>query len=199
MLGRFVSPSPADPDRIWSDLLSDASLTAALRSVWHYRFDRGELPQEALAPDGLQTRPRWDQEIRTGRFPQQSVVLTTSRTIRTRYLGEPQLSPGRLAQFQLLLREARAAGVTVTAFVPPVHPALMRDAAGTAFQSLTDSLVQVLRRAESAGMLRYVETRSLSDFAGDSTLYYDAIHMTAGNADRLLAALYRSPRRCAVQ
>jgi len=199
MLGRFVSLSPADPDRIWSDLFSDASLTAALRSVWHYRFDRGALPQEALDPDGLQTRPRWDQEIRTGRFPQHSVVLTTSRAIRTRYLGEPHLSPGRLAQFQLLLREARAAGVRVTAFVPPVHPVLLRDAAGTAFQSLTDSLVRVLLRAERDGMLRYVETRSLSDFAGDSTLYYDAIHMTAGNADRLLAALYQSPRRCAVQ
>ena len=198
-LGPFVSQPPADPDRLWSDLLSEASVTAAVRSAWHYGFDRQALPQEKLGPDGLQMRPRWDHEISAGRFPQQSVVLSTSRAIRARYLGEPQLAPGRLAHLQLLLREARAAGVTVTVFVPPVHPALARDAAGTSFQRLTEDLVRVLRAAEAEGMLQYVETRSLSDFAGDSTLYYDAIHMTAANADRLLAAVYRGRGRCAVQ
>jgi hypothetical protein len=49
------------------------------------------------------------------------------------------------------------------------------------------------------GLLHYVETRSLADFAGDSTFYYDAIHMTSGNADKLLAAVYPSPGRCALQ
>lgn len=199
MLSPFVSQAPADPDQLWSDLLSEASVMAAVRSAWHYSFDRQALPQEKLDPDGLQMRPRWDHEISAGQFPQQSVVLNTSRAIRARYLGDPQFAPARLAQLQLLLREARAAGVTVTAFVPPVHPALARDAAGTSFQRLTEGLVQLLRSAEADGMLQYVETRSLADFAGDSTLYYDAIHMTAGNADRLLAAVYRGRGRCAVQ
>lgn len=199
VLGRFTAHAPVDPNRMWSDMLSQASLTAALRSAWHYGFDREALPQEALGPDGLQVRPLWDDAIRSGRFPQQSVVLSTSRAIRSRYVQETRLSAGRLALLHQLLREARNAGVRVTAFVPPVHPALIRDAAGTSFQRLTEDLVRVLRAAQSDGLLQYVETRSLSDFAGDSTLYYDAIHMTAGNADRLLAALYRTPGHCAVQ
>lgn len=199
VLRRFVSRDPADPDRMWSDLFSQASLAAAIRSAWHYGFDREALPQEALGPDGLQVRPLWDDAIRSGRFPQQSVVLSTSRAVRARYLGGTQLSAGRLNQLHQLLREARDAGVLVTAFVPPVHPALTRDAEGTSLDRLTEDLVRVLRSAESDGLVQYVETRSLADFAGDSTLYYDAIHMTAGNADRLLATVYRSPGRCAVQ
>lgn len=199
VLGRFVSHAASDPDRMWSDLLSQSSLTAAIRSAWHYGFDRKALPQEALDADGLQVRPLWDEAIRSGRFPQQSLVLNTSRAVRARYLEETRLSAGRLAQLHRLLQEARNAGVLVTAFVPPVHPALTRDAAGTSFERLTEDLVRVLRSAQSEGLLQYVETRALTDFAGDSTLYYDAIHMTARNADRLLAAVYRSSARCAVQ
>jgi hypothetical protein len=167
--------------------------------VWHYGFDRDALPQEALHPDGLQVRPLWDEQIRAGRFPQQSIVLNTSRAIRARYLPSTHLSPERIAQLHQLLREALDAGVLVTAFVPPVHPALTRAAAGTPWQHVTEELVRVLRSAQKEGMLQYVETRSLRKFAGDSTLYYDAIHMTAGNADRLLALVYRTQARCAVQ
>lgn len=198
-LAPFVPQGPTDPDRLWSDLLSESSLTAAFRSVWHYGFDREALPQEALGPDGLQVRPLWDEQIRAGRFAQHSVVLNTSRAIRARYVVSTQLSPHRLAQLHQLLREALNAGVLVTAFVPPVHPALTRDAAGTSFKRLTEELVRVLRTAQKDGLLQYVETRSLRDFAGDSTFYYDAIHMTAGNADRLLASVYRTRDRCAVQ
>ena len=64
----------------------------------------------------------------------------------------------------------------VIAFVPPVHPVLSRDAAGTSFERLTEDMVAVLRAAEQAGLLHYVETRSLADFAGDSTLY--ATHLS---------------------
>jgi len=198
-LAPFVTRTPTDPDRIWSDLLSAASLSAALRSVWHYGFDRQALPLDALAPDGLQARPLWDDQIRSGRFRPHTEVLASSRAIRGRYTGDLRLSSGRVTQLYQLLREARDAGVRVTAFVPPVHPALTRDAAGTSFERLTDDLVAALRSAERVGLLHYVETRSLADFAGDSTLYYDAIHMTSANADRLLAAVYPSPGRCAIQ
>lgn len=198
-LAPFVSHVPSDPDQMWSDHWSQASAAAALRSLWHHAFDRNVLPQEALGQDGLQVRPFWDHQIQNGRFPQQSVILTSSRAIRSRYLGTARLSPGRLAQLDQLLKEALAAGVRVTAFVPPVHPALIRDAAGTSLKPLTDDLVRVLRSAKRRGLLHYVETRSLRSFSGDSTLYYDAIHMTAGNADRLLEAVYPTQVRCAVQ
>jgi len=198
-LGPFVPEVGSDPELLWSDLWSQASALAAVRSVWHYGFDRQKLPQEELAPDGFQTRPLWDDEIRNGRFPQHSAVLASSHAVRSRYLGGNHLSPGRLAQLHELLEEARAAGVQVRAFVPPVHPALSRDAAGTALPGLTAELVGYLRSAEREGLIHYVETRSLSDFHGDSTLYYDAIHMTPDNADRLLTAVYNGRGRCAVQ
>jgi hypothetical protein len=198
-LASFVSPTATDLDQIWSDLLSAGSLSAALRSVWHHGFDRHALPLERLEPDGLQARPLWDDQIRGGRFHRYTEVLASSRAIRGRYTRDVRLSSSRVAQLRQLLTETRKAGVRVTAFVPPVHPALSRDAVGTSFDRLTEDMVAVLRAAERAGLLHYVETRSLADFAGDSTLYYDAIHMTSGNADKLLAAVYPSTGRCAVQ
>jgi hypothetical protein len=198
-LAPFVPHSLPEPDRLWADLFSTESFSAALRSAWHYGFDRETLPQEALGPDGVQARPFWDDQIRSGRFRQHTEVLASSRAIRRRYSGDHRLSRSRVAQLHQLLRDARDAGVRVTAFVPPVHPVLARDAAGTSLHRLTGDMVAVLRAAERTGLLHYVETRSLADFAGDSTLYYDAIHMTSANADRLLTAIYRSSARCAVQ
>jgi hypothetical protein len=125
--------------------------------------------------------------------------MQSSHDVRARYAAAVHLSPGALQQLQLLLREAQAAGVRVTVFVPPVHPALTRVAESTSLASLTAELVAVLREAQRQQLLRYVETRSLGDFAGDSTQFYDAIHMTRGNADRLLNAVYQGKRRCAVQ
>ena len=198
-LGPFVSQVSSDPEQLWADLWSQASALAAMRSVWHYGFDRERLPQEELEADGFQTRPLLDDEIRHGRFSQHSVVLASSHAVRSRYVAGAHLSPGRVALLHQLLQEARAAGVQVRAFVPPVHPALARDAAGTTLPGVTSELVAYLRSAEKQGLVHYVETRSLSDFQGDSTLYYDAIHMTPGNADRLLTAVYNGRGRCAVQ
>ena len=183
----------------WADLLGEQAVTAAFRSVGHFAFHPDALPQEALAADGFQTHPRWDAELRLGVFPQQTRVAVSSRDVRSRYAGGISLSSSRLRELDRLLGEAKDARVRVTVFVPPVHPLLLHEAMGTALPSLTAQLVGVLRGAERKGLVRYAETRSLADFAGDPALYYDAIHMTAANADRLLAALYRKPTGCALQ
>ncbi|MGH7509166.1 MAG: hypothetical protein ACREMZ_06820 [Gemmatimonadales bacterium] len=199
VLAPFFSQPVPDGDLLWSDLWSAASVRLALRSMWHFGFNREDLPQEAVRPDGFQVYPLWDEEIHHGRFQQQLRVSSSSRAIRSRYLAQARISPTGLAQLDLLFREAGSAGVRVTTFVPPVHPALLRDAATTPLPALTNELVSFLRASERSGLVRYVETRSLDDFGGDSTLYYDAIHMRSGNADQLLARLYRSQVRCAVQ
>jgi hypothetical protein len=198
-LAPFALRTSQDPERLWTDLWSEASARAALRSAWHYGFDRETLPEEVLTADGFQLHPLWDYEIRRQRYPQEVRVMQSSHDVRARYAAFEHLSPGAVAQLQQLLREARDAGVRVTVFVPPVHPELTREAEGTSLPSLTAELVTVLREAQRQKLLRYVETRSLGDFAGDSTQFYDAIHMTRGNADRLLKAVYQGERRCAVQ
>jgi hypothetical protein len=198
-LAPFASFTSLGTGWSWADLLGAQAVDAAFRSVEHFALDPDALPQEVLAPDGFQTHPRWDAELRLGVFPQQTRVAISSRDVRSRYVGQVQLSSSRLRELDRLLREANEAGVRVTVFVPPVHPVLLHETMGTALPSLTTQLVGILRAAEQKGLARYAETRSLADFAGDPALYYDAIHMTAGNADRLLATLYRKPTGCALQ
>ncbi len=183
-----------------ADLLSQESVGAALRSLRHRLLEPRGLPQEALRDDGLQSYPVWDDEIRRGVFPEEERVLGSVPGVLGRYTSFPRLSLRKVGYLQTLVKEAHADGVEVIAFIPPVHPALERAAEGsTVLQQRSAEAARLLRRLESEGMLRYLETRSLENFGGDSTLYYDAIHLMPTNADRLLATLLGHPSGCALQ
>jgi hypothetical protein len=180
-----------------ADLLSSESVAAAFRSLGRRYWPRAELPQEAIAPDGWQTHPRWDAEIASHDVDQRERVRQSIAGVSGRYHSGLRLSPSRIALLERFLREARMSGVKVTAFIPPVHPDLERGASGT-LSSLTSEMVGVLLEAERRGLLRYAPT---AGHAVDPMLYYDAIHMMADNGDRLLRRLYCDGRGrdCAVQ
>ncbi|HEX6106745.1 MAG TPA: hypothetical protein VFZ26_14250 [Gemmatimonadales bacterium] len=181
-----------------ADFLAWETVAAAFRSLRRHAFPGGELPQEAIGRDGWQTHPRWDAELAGGDFAQPARVRESVAAVSTRYRGGLRLTASRLALLDTLLHEARAAGVMVTAFIPPVHPELERSA-GT-LPGLTAEMVAVLERAERRGLLRYVRTSRAAGYSTDPGLYYDAVHMMARNGDRLLAWLYRGGEAaCALQ
>ena len=189
------------PATALADLLAWENVAAAVRSLRRQYLPGSELPQEAIAPDGWQTHPKWDAELAARDFPQRKRVGESVAAVSMRYRRELRLSPSRLSLLERLLGEARESGVKVTAFIPPVHPDLERSLAAGSLPSLTAEMVDVLRNAERRGLLRYVHTSGLPGYSTDPRLYYDAVHMMAGNGDRLLARLYRGGRAgdCAVQ
>jgi hypothetical protein len=183
-----------------ADLLSSESVLAAVHSLRHLTLERGALPQEMLGPDGAQSYPVWDDEIRRGAFPQQDRVLGSIPGVLGRYTSFQALSTRKVSYLRTLVETARDDSVEVVGYIPPVHPALARAALGSgvlqARQADTERLLQELAGER---LLRYVPVSTLASFGGDSTLFYDAIHMMPENSARLLAALYGRPGGCALQ
>ena len=203
ILGTYAperAASAASPSRGAADLLSLESVAASFRSLRRLFLPSAELPQEAIARDGWQVHPRWDAEIAAGEFAQPERVSESVVAVSRRYRDDLQLSPSRLRLLEQMLLEAREAGVKVTAFIPPVHPGLEHDESARALPRLTTAMEDVLRDAERRGLLRFVPTSEADGYVNDPALYYDAVHMMAGNGDRLLGRVYGAERgaACAV-
>lgn len=200
MLGRhapvaLATASVSTPSA--GDYLTLESVGASFRSLRRALAPARELPQEALASDGWQTHPRWDAELAAGTFAHAERIASSVASVSARYRSGLELSPARLALLDTLLREARAGGLRVTAFIPPVHPDLTASRAATSLGAMTVAMDSVLRDVERRGLVRYVPMERL---ATDPALYYDAVHMMAANGDAVLGAIYGAQgTRCALQ
>ena len=192
-LRRFITDSTLEPVP-WSlgaDLLGWQSLSIAVRSIG--QVVSGKRAMTMYRDDGFPAGLRTVPQVHSPRV-QESVP-----SLIKRYASFPQLEPTRVAYLRTFLDEAKVAGIDVIAFIPPVHPSLSRAAEGTTLPDRTAETVALLREFEAAGFLRYVETRDLAAFGGDSTLFTDAIHMDGENATRLLTYLVGHEGACAVQ
>jgi hypothetical protein len=178
-----------------SDLLGWQAVSAAARSLASHAQSRSA-PEIRLDPDGLQRYPLAEAELRSGTFPTAERVTGSIPGILSRYESFPGLDTDRVSTLRQFVSEAKQAGLPVTAFIPPIHPALARAASRTAWTPRTAETVALLRALERDGGLRYVETRSLPV---DSTQFIDAIHFLGPVADRIAEALTAAPGGCALQ
>ncbi len=200
MLGRhapvpLATASVSNPSA--ADYLTLESVAAAFRSLRRALIPSPELPQEALASDGWQTHPRWDAELAAGTFPHRERIASSVASVGARYRRDLALSPARLALLERFLQEARDGALRVTAFIPPVHPALTASPAAPSLGPMTAAMDSVLRDAERRGLVHYVAPERL---ATDPALYYDAVHMMAANGDAVLGAVYGAREAgCALQ
>jgi hypothetical protein len=200
VLGPFA-PGGAARSRmtLGADLLGWQAVSAAFRSVARRVGVRESLPEFSLESDGLQRYPRAEAALRLGSFPQQARVVGSIAGILGRYESFTALQPDRVGYLRRFAEEAKAAGVSLVAFIPPVHPAFVRAASGTAWRARTEETVQLLRSLERDGLLRYVEIRSLLAASADTSQFVDAIHFLAPVAATVAQALTGSPGRCALQ
>lgn len=178
-----------------ADLLGWQAVSAALRSLGSLG-PRRPVSEVVLEPDGLQRYLKAEAELRTGTFPTAERVIGSIPGVLTRYEAFPALDSIRVSMLRQFVVEAKAAGLSVTAFIPPVHPALSRAAINTAWAPRTEETVALLRTLAQDGGIRYVETRALTV---DSMQFVDAVHFLAPVADRVAEALTGTPGGCALQ
>ncbi len=200
VLGPFAGASA--PDAITSlgaDLLGWQSVSAAIRSVWSHVAHPDSVPATALEPDGRQRYPRIEAALQAGTFGSAEQVANSIPGILRRYESFDQLNPDRVRVLQEFVREARQAGISVIAFIPPVHPAFERAARATAWRARTEETVLLLRHLEGEGWLRYFDSHAVPGLAADSAAFVDAIHFLAPVADRLIESLFNRPGGCALQ
>lgn len=182
-----------------ADLFGWQAVSAALRSIGSRLVSGEQLPEFALDPDGLQHYPRAEAALRQGAPPDETRLLGSIPGILGRYESFPGLDPDRVAALRQFAKEARRAGIELVAFIPPVHPAFERAAAGTAWRPRTEETVALLRALEQERLLLYVEARDLIATSPDTAQFVDALHFLAPVAATLAQALTGSPVRCALQ
>ncbi len=194
-LGPFAPGAGAGPPPV-ADLLGWQAVSAAVRSAVA-GGEAGGAPETVLDPDGLQRYPRAEAEVRAGTFEPGARISGSIAGILGRYESFPALDSTLVRHLRDFLVAARRSTIVVTAFIPPVHPALARRAEQTAWRPRTEETVALLRGFERERLLRYVETRTLPV---DTTRFVDAIHFLAPVAASVTAAVTgRSDPPCALQ
>ncbi len=181
---------------VLADLYGWQAVEAAVHSLLFRPAPAPGLPTLVLQPDGRQDYPRAERGIADGTFDEPRTVLQSIPGILTRYQAFPALDPERTAYLRQFVREAADAGIRVTAFIPPVHPAFVRAASLTPWRERSAETVALLQSFESPGQFRYVETRLLPV---DSLRFVDAIHFLSGPSALVAETLLDAPGRCAVQ
>ncbi len=200
VLGPFAGTSAPDPiTSLGADLLGWQNVSAAVRSVWSRVAHADSVPSTVIEPDGRQRYPRIEAALQGGTFGSAEQVAGSIPGILRRYESFDQLNPDRIGVLQDFAREARQAGISIIAFIPPVHPAFERGARATAWRARTEETVLLLRRLEREGSLRYFDSQALPDIGADSTAFVDALHFLAPVADRLTESLFNRPGGCALQ
>jgi hypothetical protein len=187
---------PGRAARLAGDLLGWQAVGAAGRSLWRAATAPATPAETALEPDGLQRYPLADAAAALVWLPDSARIRRSIPGVLDRYVAFPGLDSGRVEMLRRFAREAGAAGIAVTAFIPPVHPSL-EAAAGSAWNARAAESVALLRGLEQEGTLRYVETRALDP--RDSGWFVDAIHFLAPAAARLAERIAGRPDGCAIQ
>ena len=180
-----------------SDLFGWQAVSAAVGSLRSLRAPVAE-PSTVLGADGMQQYRRAEAEIARGVSLAPDIAASIP-AILSRYEAFPALDSTEVATLRRFVAEAHAAGIEVTAFIPPVHPALARAASHTAWLPRTEETVSLLRQLEAEHLLRYVETRDLAALGADSTGFLDGVHFLAPVAMRVTGALVGHPDGCALQ
>jgi hypothetical protein len=190
--GRRSQPS------VWADLFGLQPVTATIRALFRLARPDTTTPAMMLEPDGRQRYPLWERQLAAGTAPVEARVEESIPGILSQYPGFTRLDSSGVATLRGLFEDAHRTGLLVTAFIPPVHPALLR-ALPENGRARSDETAALLRRFEAGGLLRYVETRELGSVGDDSTRYVDAVHFIGPAADRLAEILLNQPGGCALQ
>jgi hypothetical protein len=156
-----------------------------------------ELLQNVSLPDGLVIWPRYDEVRRTGTYDLEAKLTWSLGNFKPAYRSFGELSPARIDTFRRLLLRARADGVAVDAFIPPLHPRGYKEI--LPLGPRTGDLRRLLATLETEGLLRFVRETRLQDFGGDPEGFYDFQHMMAENGDKLLTKVYGDPAAVGVK
>lgn len=178
------------------ELLDRKVLIAGLHSI--HLFGMPPPRPYSLEPDGFLRYTLLEEQTRSGTLPFGGYLRSTISGYRGMFRTFTALDPGRVAAFRELLAAARQRGIVVDAFIPPLHPELLRGLAGTptfaARMGETEALLQSLERE---GLLHRFDFGTLESFGADPREFFDGQHMMETNASRLLLKMHGKDAGCA--
>jgi hypothetical protein len=172
------------------DLVSQGQLHQSLRSIGLHLH--GLPPVEVgFQPDGWNDAVAWEDKFARGLV--HTDIEISLAEYRNRYEGFRHVDVARAGLFEELLAAAATQQIRVRAFLTPLHPVVIgRLRADRDFDRLRGAVVATV----STLMARYPkfvfrDYTEVESFGGSLDLFVDGAHIRKGNAERILAALYR--------
>lgn len=163
------------------------SITADLATVGNQRGNR----RENFSALGMQEFPpvkRMEVPIRTRVENQMAEYIERSYVADAQYTGHDEVGVQMLRR---TIRLANEHGDVPTLWKTPFHPRALKLLPKDLYRQRDDAFEQVIRGLKDDPDLRfeYVDFDDLSSFGGSANDFYDGIHMTEKNTDRVLRAL----------
>jgi hypothetical protein len=195
---------PGSVGRSWSTitqaLFGWQALRYALVSLRFHVFPN-QKPHELNhdAPDGLVVYDEWDPQLAQGKLDLvRGREAAKGRFAPQAYAGFTSLPPERVRMIRELVEREHARGVAIHVVVPPLHPSLEALRRQSALSNRMRELEAFLYDLKGAGLIQYISVGSPRDFGGDNDGYYDGVHLTEANTNRLLLAMFGRAHGCGI-
>lgn len=179
---------------VWP-LLSWREAKASLRVLRRTTFGPPlRLGSTAFAPNGFRRYDVHDAAFARGStLPQQ---LRASEALYARvYRRYRRLSPTQERYFEKTLASMETWGDPPVIVLTPIHPAMRRALAPLGWSERRREVLAYLHELQRRHRFRLLDMTSLSSFGGSPNDFYDGLHLTLPNMQRLLDTIVRRERR----
>lgn len=146
-----------------------------------------------ILPDGYRFNPRRAIARENGDYDLQTEILRDLEDARVRQSGnaaKPCLSPKLLGCLRQLLAQAKAEGIAVRVITTPQHPSVADSVQGRLRNRLLEELRQRIRDECGRFGFTYHDFSDLASFGGDPNEFWDAMHQTPVNLQRMTNVLF---------
>ncbi len=183
------------------ELLSWHQTTSALKLLYATARDRKPTPEEHFAVDGSIVYEGRNRRIQRGDYNWDEAFDYDRDVYVGLYRHYGRLSPMRQNAWRELMSLCEANHVELSVFLTPMHPRLLRELhAVRSFAARREEVTRFITDTlPSTGT--FTDLTDIASFAGDADGFYDAVHLRAANASRVVDTLFgaRDAQRYAVQ
>ena len=145
---------------------------------------------------GYLVRNRYDISRDRGYDFAHHIDMSIRRLLDNHTWHGPTRSSRARAYFEKTIRLYNQHDVTPLVIVMPVQPRALRAFRAAGFQRQLDELAGYLADAQSRGRFRVLDFTDVRAFGGSATQFYDAVHPTRENAQRIIERAVKLAPEC---
>lgn len=147
-------------------------------------------PRNAFDADGRLHEHKTDRAIQSGEYDFRAELERSRRRMIDSFANFQGLSPRRTQLIETLVEQAAADQARVVIWMPPVHPTLLQTMARSPQARTADGLArQFTTGLAERYPVQVIDLTDPSAFGGDPDRWYDSIHISPRDADKIARRL----------
>jgi hypothetical protein len=187
----------SEPARFSFSLVDDLRLIAfsqfedSIRTLGQART--GQPPNLSVDPDGVVHFAQREQELRAGSYDLDAAVAEEMPYLEESYARKWQLSETHTARFMQIVELCHSYGIRLVVSLMPDHPRAIERLRSLGWEENRDRLLALLKQEQARGpWFDLFDFSSIDRFGGTSDAFINATHVTAPNAEKMLAPMLQT-------